>query len=297
MSMYITSSLAAVSTAYLIWALLEKSSTVWIPKVKEPSKLIKSYENLESLLKKSLILRFNGHPIPGWAFLVLCFFIGALVGWQFKVWLNNPMAGVLLAGLSGYMVFHVLKIELRWNKERIVTRLPRLFLTLLNHHQASGNPVQSMAEVSDYMDEPLRSLTANIAGMIQSGVSVKKAVRLTQERVENRLFVEFLKDYGHIVEFGGDMASCIKAYVEEAIAQSNRAESYKTEMSANIMLGWIFLGITIGMFFYMTATNPEMMNLLRTSNLGKWAVVSIIIISSFSMYMTYRYARWEGVGY
>ncbi|MZP31165.1 hypothetical protein GTO91_15770 [Heliobacterium undosum] len=293
MSRVAISAVAALVAGYVVWLLMEPRRTVWMPKIKTPARWRTAYAELEGMLLKSRLLQYGGRPIPGWVFLLLCTVFGSAVGWQVNHRMNNPLAALLMAGIVGYLVFHALKMELRWNRERIVKRLPRLFLILLNHQQASGNPVAAMEEVSVYLDEPLRSLTFNLAGMIQAGVSVSEAVRRTQERVDNRLLNEFLKDYGHIVEYGGNMAACIRVYVEEAISQSNRAESYKTENSSNIMLAWVFLAVTVGMFLYMTSTNPDLMKLLTTTSLGKTAVVLIIVNTTLSMYFTYRFARWE----
>lgn len=263
---------------------IEKNLDEWVA-VKN-DKAFNVIQRADELLKKSRI-RIGGKPINKYVFFIILFLssTGAFLFSMIK--LNNPVAGLLIGGIAGYLYFHFLSWDASSRKRTMRKQTPNFFLTLLNFYEVHQDIILALKDTTDRVKNPIKTDMQHLVVQLQNGdVTLREAIVEAKEKLDNKLLRDFLDDLELQVRFGGNFTHTLQIYINDSIEKEVRIMERESETAGASLVTYFLLGVYIFLAFMMNKTQPHAMNMLVTHFAGKVVVVIMIMIILFVLYVT-----------
>ncbi|MBP1931814.1 type II secretion system F family protein [Ammoniphilus resinae] len=263
---------------------VEKHLDEWV--AAKNKKAYNIIQNADDLLKKSRI-RIGGRPLNKYIFLIVML-VTSIVAFVFSSnKLNNPVAGILIGGIVGYLYFHLLAWDAKHRKRTMRKQTPNFFLTLLNFYEVHQDILLALKDTGDRIKKPIKTDMQYLVVQLQNGdITLRETIVEAKEKLDNKLLRDFLDDLELQIRFGGNFSQTLQNYINDSTEKEVRILERESETAGASLVTYFLLGIYIFLVIMLNKTQPEAMHLLVTHFVGKIVVVAMIAIILFVLYVT-----------
>lgn len=260
---------------------------------KKNKKAWSTIQYTEELLKKSR-LRLGGLPLNKYIFFIEMALLSIMIGIYAWVQLNNPVAGLLIMIVAGYLHYHLLAWDAHYRKRLIRKQTPNFFLTLLNFYEVHSDIILALRETTERIKNPIKTDMLYLLVQLQNGdQTLREAVLEAKGKLDNKLLQDFLDDLELQIRYGGNFASTIQNYINDTIEKEIRIMERSSETAGAAMVTYLLFGVFTMIAVSLNKMQPEMMHLFVTHYIGKIAVVIIIVIMLIVLYVTKELTQVE----
>lgn len=269
----------------------EKKLDEWFDKKNKKAKNYIQYT--EELLKKSR-LRLGGLPLNKYIFFIEMTLISIIIGFYAWFRLNNPVAGLLIMTVVGYLHYHFLAWDAHYRKRLLRKQAPNFFLTLLNFYEVHSDIILALRETTERIKNPIKTDMLYLLVQLQNGEqTLREAILEAKAKLDNKLLQDFLDDLELQIRYGGNFASTIQNYINDTIEKEIRILERSSETAGAAMVTYLMFGVFTMIAMSMNKLQPEMMHLFVTHYIGKIAVIIIIVIMLVVLYVTKELTQVE----
>lgn len=248
-------------------------------------KLIEQYPRAKGLvvnIKKMLdaaTLRVKGKPpkLLHFLFVTLLFFVAVLVATT--VFLNNPVAGLLIGGVGATIPYHILQFDYKQKQKKLRKQTAQFLLAVSNMFSTYGDPMVALEELSSRLKMPLRREIVWFVNNMKYGVSAQVCVDTVKSRLPDRILRDFFNDLLFYLKHGGDFQYSVSILVKQTYERQMAAVERGAATSSTVMVFLVLVGVYFMLLFTLSNTQPEIVGFLIDTTIGK--LVSVIMIAIF----------------
>lgn len=265
--------------------LIESKLDEWVSQ--RNKKAIDFIQWADELLKNSRI-RISGKPLNKYVFFLVLIIIATFAGVFSGIKLNNPVAGILILIVVGYLHFHFLSWDSHYRKRKIRKQTPNFFLTLLNFYEVHHDINLALRDTAAKIKNPIKTDMLYLLAQLQNSgdFSLRDIIVDAKQKLDNKLLQDFLDDLELQIRYGGHFSSTIQNYINDSIEKEIRIMERSSETAGASMVTYFLMGVFFMLAFSMSKTQPQAMHMLVTHIAGKITVVAIIIIMLIVLYVT-----------
>jgi tight adherence protein B len=211
--------------------------------------------------------------------------LATVVATMVAMWLLAVLAGSLLFAPLGLVVAFVVNGAIKRRVERkrklFADQLPDNLQVLSSALRAGHSLVGALSVVIDDCAEPSRSELRRVIADEQLGVPLDEALGVVVRRMNNLDLqqVALVASLQH--ETGGNTAEVLDRVAETVRARSELRRLVKTLTTQGRMSRWIVSFLPVGLLGLITLINPEYMEPLYTSSVGRvlLGLAAVMVVS------------------
>lgn len=274
---------------------------------KEKTKLGKS--NLEKLMEKQMALinknkkareilpkinnmlkvssfKINGEPVSIILFLIVSISTGA-IGLSIGVlFLNNPVAGLILAVMTFIGPYYVLSIDYSKNRSKMRRQTSNFLLAVANLFNVYEDPIIALEELVPKLENPLKREVGWFVDSMTFGAPLDISIEKIKERLPDKILKDFFEDVRFYLKNGGDFQESVLLLVKETYARETAEIEKGAKISSTITIFFLLIGVYFFMAFALFKNQPEIMSFLVDTTMGKVLVVVMLIVFIVASYFT-----------
>jgi len=241
---------------------------------------------LENMLRATT-LRPKGKPlkIRHFTWVTLSFLLATFA--ISSVLLNNPVAGILLGCAAATLPYQLLQFNYKRNQKKLKKQTPQFLLAVGNMFGTYGDPVVALEQLSKKLKNPLKREVIWFTDNIKYGVAAKTCVETVKKRLPDRILRDFFDDTLFYMEHGGDFNQALSDLVKQTYDRETAAVERSAATSSTVIVFFVLIGLYFFMVFALTKSQPEVMQFLIDSFIGKTVVVAMIMIFIIAGYFTH----------
>jgi tight adherence protein B len=192
--------------------------------------------------------------------------------WLFVVVTGSPL--FVVVGLAvPWTVRSLIFRKLERKRKQFAEQLPDNLQVLASALRAGHSFVGALSVVVDDADEPSRSEFRRVVGDEQLGVPLEDAIRSIVKRMDNEDLEQVALVAALQRRTGGNMAEVLERVTETIRERFELRRLVQTLTAQGRMSRWIVSALPVGLLLALSLINPEYMEPLFTTSVGRIALV------------------------